>query len=317
MWFLRLSKIFGLFPIRTLKNGSLEFAPLSFTTLLAVACPLAYTAFTMCTLNSVLVHHRLSYVLTFLPPSFISLMSDYVIRICSFYWSKDFIKLVALIGQIKGEAAGIGKGLRWFCCAVAILITLISLIRNIGSMIVLFETVGANWYVLIVWAMWPATCGLLHDGAVACVFCFVVVFGKLVVSCYEGLCKEILEFCRRGSAFAVPATLVAKHKTAPWHTQVINGSPDEYVQKLVDRFVLVKLAFEVYSKIGGAFIFALVAGAATWLYNDLCTELFNQEIMSPFILAVMALHMVLDMVVLVTIAELGHHMTKHVRRVNT
>ena len=99
-----------------------------------------------------------------------------------------------------------------------------------------------------------------------CRHCWVV-FGKLVMSGFEGLCTEILECCRTGSAVAVPVTVVATKKIAPYRVQVMSASPDEYEQKLVDQFVLLKLAFQTHSKIGGAFIFALVPEATTWMYH--------------------------------------------------
>ena len=79
---------------------------------------------------------------------------------------------------------------------------------------------------------------------------------------------------------------------------------------LTERFVRLKNAFEIYSKIGGLFVFVLIADMVPWLYYLVCTVLFNHhEIAStPFQFPIMAFQSSTHTLVLVTIAELGHQM---------
>ena len=102
--------------------------------------------------------------------------------------------------------------------------------------------------------------------------CFLIIFGKHVVSSWQLLCRDASELSR--------STVVNRH------SQFIRiRARDEAMSvivspicgaELVEIFVQVKAAFEIYSNIGGAFVFALVADVGTWVFYLSCTVLFNE-----------------------------------------
>ena len=78
-----------------------------------------------------------------------------------------------------------------------------------------------------------------------------------------------------------------------------------YEAKLVEMFAQFKAACDVYSKVGGAFAFALVADMATWLFYLASAALFSNGYASTSFAEIMT-QSLLVVLILFTVAEVGH-----------
>ena len=75
------------------------------------------------------------------------------------------------------------------------------------------------------------------------------------------------------------------------------------------RLEHVQEAFAMFSKIGGAFVLAVVLDVSTWLYCLACSVLFNQcSLPLAFKLSLVVFGALLDILVLLAITELGQRM---------
>ena len=305
--FLRLSKLFGVFQV--LKDGSLKCSPYSPFTFLAVVFSLAYTGAILYSFifNVLLENHRLSYILTILPNAILTVVADYLIRISSILYSSELSQFVAVTGEARWNEQDHGF-VDWFWRGLSVLFLTCCTVINVATVI---GTINAGAGIGTVMAStWTMLSGFFHDGGNVCALGFVLMSGMRIVSNYEGLCGEMLEFCRDKNA-SVSFTAVAN---AEKHYGAVNISAcADHGQKLVDRFGQLRLAFGIFSKIGGVFILALVLDMTTWLYSLACTVLFNQYCApSAFMFAMTVFGALLDVLVLVAVAELGHQMKNRV-----
>ena len=308
--FLRVSKVLGVFPVQTLEDGSLQFSPYSPLTFLAIALPLAYTGAILCSFvfDVLLETHRLSYLLSIVPNALLTVISDLVIRISSVLYTNELIQLVSIISDRRyGPAGGFVEQFSWVVSTL--FLTCFALYNG--------ATVGGDMYVeagtgVVMASIW-VTSSFLHDAAQICALGFILIFGKQVLSHYEGLCGEMLKLCKNNKPsllFTAVANVESVEKV-PGAGNV--SSWFDPMEQLVHRFEKLQVAFGIFSSIGGTFVLALVLDVATWLYCLACNVLFNQYTSpSAFVLSLTVLGALLDILVLVAIAELGQQMKNKV-----
>ena len=305
LWYLRFSRLLGVFPVRILPDGTLEFCPWSALTLLAVALPLSYTVTLVHYMYFTLERQHLSYVFTMVPSTIVSGLTDYLIRLSSVWYCNDLIKFIALTAEGESQST---KGFMKCFWVVPALFFICSACRGIAQTIAMSQsgqpvTAGgtATGKHLLVASLLSAS-DLLHDGMLCSALCFVILFGKRALSSFALLCAEVFEFCRIQYEPTTNSALQIACKV-----KSINGKPYAADTQLAEKFVALKKAFGIYTKIGGLFVFALVTDTGTWLYYLACTVLFNNDSASaPFLLAMMAIQSLMQTLVIVTIAELGH-----------
>ena len=86
---------------------------------------------------------------------------------------------------------------------------------------------------------------------------------------------------------------------------------------LVEMFVQLKAAFEIYANIGGAFIFALVLDIGTWAYKMACVTFFNPDYTKLVFSSTLTVTQgLIAMLVLLMVAEVGHQMFVQVSAFN-
>ena len=316
LWYFRVSRLLGVFPVHISTGGTLKYTPWSALTLLPVVFSLTYSVatsdFMYSTVKAQLRH--LSYVLTILPTTITTILADCFIRMSSIYYCNDLVTFIALTAYGPNQHA---KGFMNYFWVVPALFSLCFVFRDIT------QAIGMSESDIPVTAVGTATgmhhlvpflllaCDLLHDGALCSALWFLMIFGERALSSFALLCEEVLEFGRIQSDRSAYTALQIARKVGA----VDLISCTNHAQKLAEKFVRLKIAFVIYSKIGGLFVFALIADMAPWLYYLVCTVLFNHEIGStPFIFPIMAIQSLTHTLVLVTIAELGHQMDCEVTR---
>lgn len=83
---------------------------------------------------------------------------------------------------------------------------------------------------------WTMKSGFLQDGGNVCALAFVLTSGVRIVSKYEGLCAEILEFCRDKSANISFTAVVNVEIVEKNHGSVDISACADHEKKLVDRY---------------------------------------------------------------------------------
>ena len=310
LWYFRISRLFGVFPVRILTDGTVRFSPWSVFNLLPFGFSLSYTVLLSHFLYSMLKleWHHLSYVLTIFPNTITTVLTDGLIRISSIWYCNDLIKFISLTAEVKGQRPE--RFMAHFRIVPA-LYFIFALFR-VSSQVIIANQSGiqvtavgtaTGMHPLAAFALSP--CEFLHDAAIAFALFFLIIFGKRALSTFCVLCDEILRFCR------VQANTVAYNVALLPTPCKVETVISLYVQaeQLAEKFLRLKTAFGIYSKIGGLFAFALVGDIGTFLYYLACTVMFNNESAStPFVFAMMAIQSLMHVLVLVTIAELGHQM---------
>ena len=165
---------------------------------------------------------------------------------------------------------------------------------------------GPEWDRLV--TFWVSFCHLAHDGALLAALCFLVMFGSRAASCFELLCAGVEKHCK-GLLICAPADIVLRTTMLKFEQASLLGQAE-----LIQMFVQLKTAFGIYGDVGGAFAFALVVDMGTWIFFLACTVLFRRgSLFLPLIFAIAAFQAVKAILVLVTIAELGHQLASKVQ----
>ena len=320
MWYLRISRIFGVFPNTRSVDGSAKFTRFSLPIFYSLAISLCYTICLVDYINGKLQQNQsLSYRLTALPSVAMSLLTGYLICISSMQYGSDFVELLRIV-EIKGKLQCRGqRPLDYFSGFVATLSFVSSLLHVIqyvllypgGSTWDTFLATGPEWDQLL--ALGTKLFGFLRDGMSLSALCFLIIFGKGIVSNFELLCKEISDCCRSTIVQTYQGILPvigSKAEETPALTLQVHSLGDT---ELAELFLLQKVSFEIYSKIGGVFTFALVAEIGTWLFYVVCAVLFNIEDPNlSFSFPTRIRQAIVVVLVLVTIAELGHQIGSQV-----
>ena len=315
MWYIRISRVFGVFPITRSADGSLTFSVFSLATVYSVTVCLCYTVSMGNFIYGGLKQEQLlSYRLTVLSSTVGAVLTGYLICISSLYYSKDLVKLLAITQKSKFRYGGQWRIGYW--CIVPMLHFVCGLINFILYGFLFPESYdadillapGPGWYRLL--GFGTALFEFCHVGMFLSALCFLIIFGKGVASCFELLCERALELCRSTMVSTHPGHIcIAMENEAPSFTMHNPVCETETVKMVL----LVKDAFEIYLKIGGAFTFALVTETGTWLFYLVCAVLFSAKDSYPsFALPMMICQATTVVLALVTVAELGHQIASQV-----
>ena len=247
MWYIRISRVFGVFPISRSVDGSLKFSFFSPPTAYSLTLCLCYTVSMTNLIHGGLKQKQLlSYRLTVWSSTLVSVLTGYLICISSMYYSNDLIKLLAITQQSRFKCRGQWRTGYW--CIVPMLYFLCFLINFIlygflfpGSYDAeIYLATGSDWDWLL--GFGTSLFDLCREGMFLSGLCFFIIFGESVVSCFELLCKRALELCRSTIVSAYPGHIcLGTENEAPsltMHSPVCRT-------ETVEMFLLVKDAFEI------------------------------------------------------------------------
>ena len=308
MWYLRISRIFGVFPLSRSADGAPKFSFFSLPAVYSLAICLCYTLSMANSIYSLIKEkEQLSYVLTVLSSTVVSVLTGYLISISSMCYSDDLVKMLAITQQSKFQYRE-----QWrmdYLGVVPILYIICVLVNFIlygflfpdSSATDTFLSAGSDWDWLL--AFRTSFFDLCSEGMLLSAPCFLIIFGERMEACLEHLCQEISECCKTTMVRKYPAILCIGLE---------NEDPNFVVQNPVcgtetlEMLLQVKDAFEIYLKIGGAFTFALVAETETWLFYLVCAVLINTQNSASSLAFIMRICQATTVILaLVTVAELG------------
>ena len=306
--FLRFS---GIFPTSLSGGSATNYSSSIPLTLLSVISGLSYTIALFDGVRYTLLESTLSRALTVVPYTVAAFLSDCIIRSSSFWFREQFSDFLALTDR-PGLRGGKPHLLKYFWalaifysgCLLVHLIGLGVVYPEIGVSATTFKS-GSDWDRLL--ALWISSTDFLHGCTVLSALCFLVIFGRQTVSYLDGFCNEILQQCKVASQPCIVAQ-VAKNEMLKKAIQDGNNC-----YSLADMFKNVKVAFGIYSMIGGTFIFALVLDVGTWLFYLACTILFrSSSAVDPFYYVLIGTYCLSAIINLCVIAEYGHQITRQV-----
>ena len=307
-WYLRLSRIFGIFPLSRSACGILRYSVCSLPTIISITYAGSYT---ICMLHYMYYalneQQNLSYRLTVIPNVVISVCTDYLTRIASMYYSNDLLKFLALTDNAKSN----GKAFKTSLKVMPIVYPVLSLIvrrvflgteTQVSARAMVRDTVWDGPH-----AFWVGLGYFLRDGAFWSVLCFVFIFAQRLVACFEVLCADVVEHCRSTTQHVNVSPSVVIHMGTKSEESYRMERGSGFGEQLLDSFVRLKLAVDIYSKVSGAFFFALVADVGTWLFYLACRVLFaNETATSTTAFTITVTQSLLVVSVLLSISELGH-----------
>ena len=309
MSYLRISRIFGVFPVSLSTNGAATFSLFTLPTFYSIASLLGHTAATSDFICSRLKQNQLlSYRLTVFPVAVVSVLTGSLICISSMLYSNDFFKLLTFMEQ--SELQNRGQFRTDYFNVVPILYFVCSLVQFTRYGLLFPESSSANTF-LATGSEWDRVLALgiswldfLRDGASLSALYFLIRFRKRVVLSFKRLCAEIAECCRCTMVPTYQGIIAVGSKV---ETQPLTGT------ELTERFVRHKAAFEIYTNIGGAFVFSLVTDIGAWLFYLLSAVLLNIEDSSTsFAFGMKIFQAGIIVMVLLTVAELGHQSASQV-----
>ena len=270
-----------------------------------------YIAATLDFLYPTIQNQHLSFLLPVIPFTLSCVFADSFIRISSMRSINDIIKFLEVTqkyGGLKDQGF-----LRYFwmlfllyaTTAVARFIVFSVTFHEIGAVVKALQ-LGPGWRRLQ--SLVSFSSYFMHDGSLLCALCFLVVFGQRAVSCFALLCEDIAGYCAQSVCSTSNAFQVNLGKLQPPRAPEMGEG-----EELIDKFSQLKVAFGIYLSVGGAFAFGLVTYIGTWAFFLACTVLFNEDpINSAFLRTVTAFQSLTTVLMLVTIAELGHQLKSQV-----
>ena len=316
--YVKFSRLFGCFPVQEhvgSKNGNISFnwcsLPVAFSIFLAIAHTLTLSEYVHFSWSSKL----LAFVITVLPSGLGVIFTDNLIRISSMCNSKDLINLFGLLTRNE-LSPNLKNGLRCFglgsllfvACAFMRLIGFGLVYPQIGASATAFKT-GTSWDRIV--AIWTTSCDFSHDGNLLSALSFCVIFGLGLVASLEGFYKEVQQYLKtfENNKKGVQSLTILAMDLDPLK---------EFTDGLVRRFLELKLAFKIYSKMAGIFVFALAIDSGTLLFLSASTVLFqgvsiNDYSPEKYLVRVVAtFQLITAMLNLFFVAELGHQMANQV-----
>ena len=315
MLFFKFLSFFGIFPVRMSADGLPTNRLSIFLTLLSITFGLSYFIGNSDYIWYTVEKSQLSRVLTALPHGLAAILTEFLIRVSSIRYCNQFIKFLALTSQQSNSLHNSESLMKYFWM-LPMLYSACSLTHLIGHGILYTDTgvsyttlkSGSDWDRLL--AFWIIINDVLHDCSILSSICFVVHYGKRVTSSFELLCEEMLKICQAAAAHRSSSAVQFQNQLkalAPLESE------SSHAERLINMFSDAKIAFGIYSKIGGTFIFALVLDAGTWIYYSACTALFGHPIAgAPLYYVVSTMYCVASAINLCVIAELGHQMASKV-----
>ena len=304
--------------MRMSADGMPTDQPSILLTLLSVTLSLSYiTAMSDYVLYTV-EKSQLSRALTALPYVLMAVLTEFFIRTFSFCSRRQFVNFLALTDHQEPKSQKrVERFMKYFWTVPAVHLAC-SLAHLIGHGVVHTDTgvsyttlkSGSTWDRLL--ALWITFNDFIHDSTVISSLCLVVYSGKRAILSFEIFCEEILKVCQSAADCSASIVQVENHFKAWAPLECVSNKAK--TERLIKMFSNVKLAFGLYSQIGGTFIFALVLDQGAWIFYVGCTALFGRPIPGvPFYYVVLTMYCFASIVNLCTIAELGHLMTSKVR----
>ena len=311
-WYLRISRMLGVFPLSQSKDGTLKISLCSLPTIISITLAGLYTVAMLDLLYSRLNEHTLSYRLTSVPTLVAAILTDYLIRVSSIRYSNDLIKFLGLMDSSTKQNCG-SPGLMRYLGTVSTVYAVFKVIRLIVSLIVFPEnhislaTVNKGFFVEII--------SFGRNGTNWSALCFVTLFGEQVIARFESLCKEIMEYCgtRAVSTCADGTVSVLKPVQHRLEASGLNMLGLASGKELTGKITELNIAFSIYTKIGGAFIFALLVDIWAWAFYLICAVLFGHgDSSSQFIFILRVIESIMATLTLLTVAEVGHEIANRV-----
>ena len=311
---LRFSKIFGVFPLRLSGTYPSKWFRCKYCTIWSAILIVTYSLAMSDFMYSTIERRPLSFVLTLLPFTISSVVTDASIRISSTRSCNDLIRFLELTAKYGKQHDRSFMGYFW---SLLILFATTAVALFVGFGLIFPEIgvtasglkLGPEWNRVL--SFWNFFSYFMHDGSLLCALCFLIVFGRRAVSCFKFLCGEITEYCLR-NLYLSSNTFQTLDKV-----QLPKASSLDEGDELIDKFLELKAAFGIYMKVGEIFTFALVTDIGTWIFFLACTVLFNDDtIKSGFLFTVTACQSLITVLMLITIAELGHQLRSKVNAVN-
>ena len=318
LWYLRVSRVLGLFPLSRSSDGALTFSLCSLPTVVSVTMAILFTAVAADRIYFELKHHELSYRLTVLPSVIMTLLSDHLIRISSMRYSNDLVRLLELTDNCNSQCRGQDR-MGYLYIAPTMYLTA-SISRLIGRGFVNPELrwsmtnlkTESGWDKLL--APGIALCEFFHNGSFSLALYFLIIFGRRVVATLDLLCTQVLENCIPSVVCMSRGDIQAGGKAEALGSAVHARS---FGHKLVQMLVQLKTAFDIYSNIAGAFTFAVVIDIGLWVFKMTCRVLFIRESTEFLLSSAMGIcHGLIALLMLLMVAEVGHEIAHQVRHHN-
>ena len=293
-WYLRVSRAFFLFPLSRSKSGALKFAVCSFPTFLSITLAGFFPAVMLLTfIYSSVNEEPLSYLITVVPSILLSVFSNSVIRVSSTCYTSDLLQFLSPL-RVSWERHN------WQNTKIFSMLILLPLVYAVALIIgyIAIVAFGVQYHFSLaasdVESVWD---GLLfppfihttflfcRDGPLFCAVLFISLFGQEVMKRFEMLCAEVID---------------------------VEGFIS--VKELSEKFAAVKTDFEIYSKIGGAFSFALVLHIGTLEFFSVSGVLFHiNKSLQSFRYMMRVFESIFAALILLTIAEVGNQMESKVK----
>ena len=305
--YLRVSRIIGVFPLRKTKSGSLEFSLCSPLTFISIALAGFYTVYMFDVVLNRLDLKQLSERIEMWPVVFTAVLTDHLIRISSMRYSGDLIKFLSLPQPNMKQSRHSASKMRYLGVGPTVY-AVYTVIRLIVELAVAFDKYysleaakrGTVWDGLL-YDVFLQIAIVCRDASYWCAFWFVTLFGEKVMERFELICEEIMEYSEASTEPGYPGQIKALKEPKAFEVHVKGAG---CANKLKIGILEMKTAFEIYSKIGGTFSFAVVVSIWTWAFSSVCAALFGGGNSVSFVHQVC--ESMMAALTLMTVAEVGH-----------
>ena len=279
---------------------------------------LLYTVATSDRVYFELRHNELSYRLSVVPSVVMSILADHLIRISSMRYGNDLVKLLELTDNCNSQHQGYDR--MGYLYSVPTIFFACALVRLIGRGFVdprvqarLSMTnlkTGSDWDWLIAPGM--ELCEFFRRGSFSLALCFLIMFGRRVVAKLDLVSTKVLENCASSGFRISPGDVRTVNKAERLESSV--GHDRDSGENLVEIFVQLQMAFEIYSNIAGAFIFAIVIETGIWVFKMASRVFFIHQLTNlVFASALTICQCLIAILVLFMVAEVGHQIVRQVQ----
>ena len=313
---IKITRIFGVFPLNVLPDGTLVFKWLSIPT---VCLALTVFLYTLPTLDyAYAAYHAVKHADKSLSEQFViyptplaMIISDLVIHAGCALQSSQISKLVRTLDRLSHCLLTAQKGREVHLVYVLLLLYVISSVFHLaissavihwGATSLFFCPERCRGYYFISWLYYFAD--VVHDGVVGSAAGFVVIFGKRLVDTFNGLCITLRNYCLDKDV-DVPRSVEHDH----------DSGKVGHVELFVRHISELQGCFEIYSSVAGMCILMLLLEAYTMLFCVLGSTFirdFGERTTVSHVWLITYIYMSLLMIVLLT--ETGHYMHNKVSK---
>ena len=316
---IKVTRLFGVFPLHFLQSGPITFKWASLTTILSLAKALLYSVSTfdyicLAYYSNEVGEVRLSEQLVFYPHLLAMIASDLVIHVASASNSINVAKLIRILDSLPNyqHHNPIDPGARLLYAGL-LLYALSSVCHMVGNLASISHGVSSLFFChgdcsggdFISWLY--ALINISHDGTVFSAMAFLAIFGVRLARVFQEVSETLHKYCVGGKVeffheFQGCLNLFGAR-----------GGKLGCARMFVKQYLELRRSFEVYSRVAAMTIVVLIVEVYAVLFCFVGAWFVYYKELPPSAFTQLSIYICTSVSIIILLIELGQYMDTKVR----